>query len=61
MKLIDALELLITPDDAETAIRLNFTWEMVGFDENWIHIQLEFDNYWDIAGEAAYDTLSVTF
>ena len=38
MKLIDALELLITPDDAETAIRLNFTWEMVGFDENWIHI-----------------------
>lgn len=61
MKLLDALELLITPDDIETGIRLNFTWEMVGYTQDWIYIQLTFENYWDIAGEQAYDTLSVTF
>ena len=61
MKLLDALELLITPDDLEAGIKLNFTWHMVRFTPNSIFIQLTFENYWQIAGDSALDTLSVTF
>ena len=38
MQLIDALELIITPDDPDYAIPIDFTWKMVGYTEDWIYI-----------------------
>ena len=64
MKLIDALELLITPanslDESEMK-KVEFTWEIKAFSQDYIWIQLEFVNPWDIANDSQFDTLSVTF
>ena len=61
MQLIDALELIITPDDIDEGIQVNFTWDMVGFSGDWIFIQLDFENFLEVSGDIQYDTLSVTF
>lgn len=49
MQLIDALELIITPDDPDYAKPIDFTWKMVGYTEDWIYIQLTYVNIWDIS------------
>ena len=61
MQLIDALELVITPDELEEEKRLEYTWEMVDFNRDWIDIQLIFKEPWNIDTNTEYDTLSVTF
>ena len=60
--MIDALELQILPDDPENAIyRIEFMWDLIGYNEDYIWIQLYFVNPWALSDDAAYDKLSVTF
>lgn len=61
-KLIDALELRITPEDSEIGIKVNFTWDILGYSEEFIWLQLYILNPWEISQtEQQLDTLSVTF
>lgn len=53
MKLIDALELLITPDDADESVkRINFTWDIKAYSKDNIWLQLKFMNPWDISNDS---------
>ena len=62
MKLINALELLITPDDKEgDAEKIDFTWDITAYSKDYIWIQLDFINPWDISDDTQADTLSLTF
>ena len=38
MQLIDALELVITPADDSDQKKLEFTWEMIDYTQDWIYI-----------------------
>ena len=60
MQLIEALELLITPDNEE-AKKVEFTWDLIDYERDYIWLQLTFLNPWDISDSAQFDTLSVTF
>ena len=51
MQLIDALELLITPEDSENAKKVEFTWDMIGYNQDYIWLQLTFLNPWDISDD----------
>ena len=62
MKLIDALELLITPDDpSEHSESVHFTWDITAYSKDYIWIQLDFINPWEISTDSQFDTLSLTF
>ena len=62
MKLIDALEILITPDDLqENTKKIEFTWDITAYSRDYIWIQLDFVNPWDISNDSRFDTLSLTF
>ena len=64
MQLINALELLITPDDiynSEDVKKIKFTWDITAYSKNYIWMQLYFENPWDISNDSQFDTLSVTF
>ena len=62
MQLIDALELQILPNDPENTIhKLEFTWDLIAYDEDNIQIQLHFINPYAISDDSALDKLSVTF
>lgn len=34
---------------------------MIDFDDDYIWIQLHYENYWEISGDTQFDTLSVAF
>lgn len=51
---------MITPA-SENARKIDFTWDLLGFNKDHIWLQLSFDNPWDISDDTQYDTLSVTF
>jgi len=61
MKLLDALELIITPEDPERAVKLEFTWDIVEYDEDVIKLRLVFENPDEVSSDFTFDTLSVTF
>ena len=62
MKLINALEILITPNDKEESNeKIDFTWDITAYSRDYIWIQLDFINPWDISNDNQYDTLSLTF
>ena len=62
MKLIDALELMITPDDPDEDVKkINFTWDITAYSKEHIWLQLTFQNPWDISNDSQFDTLSITF
>ena len=62
MQLIDALELQILPDDPDNTIyKIEFTWDLMAYNEDIMVIQLNFINPWAISDDTAYDKLSVTF
>ena len=62
MKLIDALELLITPNDADESVKkIEFSWDITAYSKDYIWMQLNFVNPWDISNDSQFDTLSVTF
>lgn len=62
MQLVDALELLITPDDPDKSLKpVQFTWTVTGFTTEFIWIKLDFVNPRDISDDHRFDTLSVTF
>ena len=62
MKLIDALELLITPNDPnESTESIKYTWDITAYSKDYIWIQLDFINPWEISNDSQFDTLSVTF
>ena len=44
MQLIEALELLISPIDSEYAKKVDFTWDMIGYNKDYIWLQLSFLN-----------------
>ena len=53
MKLIDALELLITPDDShESTKKVEFNWDIRAYSKDYIWIQLDFINPWDISNDS---------
>ena len=64
MQLIDALELLITsddPDEESSTNKIVFKWDIKAYSSDYIWLQLEFENPWDISNDSQFDTLSVTF
>ena len=60
-KLIDALEVRITPENPEQGRKIEFTWDILGYSEEFIWLQLVIRNPWDITEETQKDMLSVTF
>lgn len=48
-KLIDALELRITPLDSEIGVKVNFTWDILGYSEDFIWLQMFILNPWEIS------------
>ena len=62
MQLIDALELQILPDDPENIIyKIEFTWDLLAYNEDIMVIQLYFVNPWAVSDDTINDKLSVTF
>jgi len=61
MQLLEALELIITPDDEERAVQLNFTWTVIDYNEDTVKLRLEFENPAEVSQDMTFDTLSVTF
>ena len=62
MQLIDALELQILPDDPENIIyKIEFTWDLLAYNEDIMVIQLYFVNPWAVSDDTVNDKLSVTF
>lgn len=61
MQLVDALEVRITPDDPEVESNAKFTWDILGYNQDFIKLQLIIENPWDISADQQLDTLSVTF
>ena len=41
MKLLEALEVRIIPEDLEFAKQVEFSWNVLGYDSNFIWIQLD--------------------
>ena len=61
MKLIEAMEVQIIPEDAESAKQAEFDWTILGYDSNFIWVQLEIQNPEDVSTNGQFDTISVTF
>ena len=61
MQLLEALELIITPEDEERAVRLDFTWVVIDYNEDTVKLRLEFKNPAEVSQDMTFDTLSVTF
>ena len=61
MQLLEALELIITPEDEERAVQLDFTWVVIDYNEDTVKLRLEFQNPAEVSQDMAFDTLSVTF
>ena len=59
--IVEALELRIKPGDYSDENKLNLTWEMLGFSEDWIKIQLYFEYPQRVSEYVEYDTLEVYF
>lgn len=61
MKLLDALEVRIMPDDPDEGKVVEFEWDILGYDNDYIWLQLYIKNPWDVAADGQFDTISVTF
>ena len=61
MQLLEALELIITPEDEERAVQLDFTWVVIDYNEDTVKLRLEFKNPAEVSQDMTFDTLSVTF
>lgn len=59
--IVDALDIKIEAGEFSDARKLNFTWEMLGFTEEWIQIQLNFENPNRVSQYLDFDTLIVSF
>lgn len=51
MQLVDALELLITPDDPSSSKPVEFTWTVTSYNKDFIWIKLNYLNPWDISDD----------
>ena len=51
MKLLDAMEIKIIPDDQEESKDVIFEWDIHGYDSDYIWLQLFIKNPWDIAAD----------
>ena len=49
MKLIDALEIKIVPGDIDYGKKVIFDWDILGYDNYYIWLQLNIKNPWDVA------------
>lgn len=58
---VEALELKMNPGDYSDELKLNMTWEMMDFNEEWIQIQCYFDYPQRVSEYVEYDTLEVYF
>jgi hypothetical protein len=61
MKLLDALEIKILPDDPEVGKVVNFDWDILGYDTEYIYLQLYIKNPWEVSVDGQFDTITVTF
>jgi len=61
MKLLDALEIKIMPDDPEIGKVVNFKWDILGYNTEYIYLQLSLQNPWEVSADGQFDTISVTF
>lgn len=50
MQLIDALELKITPE-SENAKQVEFTWDLLAYNQDYIWLKLVFENPEDISDD----------
>lgn len=55
------LELKIIPSEKQDPTNVDFTWELVGFNEDYLEIQLDFDWPDSISDDQEEDMLQVTF
>lgn len=51
MKLLDALEVKIEPNDLDSDKTVKFEWDILGYDSDFIWLQLIIDNPWDVAAD----------
>ena len=61
LKLLEALEIQIRPDDEDFGVFVQFEWDILGYDDNFIWLQLLFQNPWEVAADGQFDTIFVTF
>ena len=64
MRLVDALEVLITKDEGEEdeeRREIEFSWHVIGYTDDFIYLKIDYENPWDISDSPGLDTLSVTF
>ena len=61
MKLLEALEINIQPEDEEFGKVVDFDWDIHGYDNNYVWLQLFIKNPWDVAGDGQFDNIYVTF
>jgi len=61
MKLLDALEIKILPEDRDFGVTVDFDWDILGYDEKYIWLQLYIRNPWEVAADGQFDTIYVTF
>lgn len=57
LKLLDALEVSIMPDDPDEGKIVEFEWDILGYDNNYIWLQLYIKNPWDVAADGQFDTI----
>lgn len=61
MKLIDALEIRVTPSDQDNWVDPGFSWSIEGYTGDYVYIQLTFEDYRALEQDVEFDTLSITF
>lgn len=60
--IVEALELKVRPGDPDTEMKnLNFTWQLVSYDERQIYIQIDFEYPQKLSDRYIYDTLEIYF
>ena len=60
MQLIDSMEILVTPVNDEDK-KVEFKWEVMGYNKDYIWLNITFVNPWELSDDMQYDVLSVTF
>ena len=61
MKLLEALEIKIIPEDSDYGKPVEFNWDIHGYDNNFIWLQLDIKNPWDVSASGQFDNIYVTF
>ena len=58
MKLLEALEVKIIPEDDDFLSKtVDFEWDIYGYDNDYVWLQLNIKNPWDVAADGQFDNI----